>query len=84
MPVGYDCKVSSCTLPGKLTHLNTSLKCLYINACSMGNKEEELEINVQLLGFNLIAVTWTWWDRMHDWHVVMNGYKLFRKDRPRR
>ncbi|GAB0208569.1 cAMP-dependent protein kinase inhibitor alpha [Grus japonensis] len=62
----------------------TSLKCLYTNACSMGNKQEELEVCVQSQGHDLIAITETWWDSSHDWNAVMDDYVLFRKDRPAR
>uniref|UniRef100_A0A803XQR1 unspecific monooxygenase n=1 Tax=Meleagris gallopavo TaxID=9103 RepID=A0A803XQR1_MELGA len=58
-----------------------SLKCLYTNARSMGNKQEELEFCVRSQGHDLIAITETWWDSLHDWNVVMEGYVLFRKDR---
>ena len=58
-----------------------SLKCLYTNAHSMGNKQEELEFCVRSRGHDLIAITETWWDSSHDWNVVMEGYVLFRKDR---
>jgi len=75
---------SSCTPPGKTACLSSSLKCLYTNACSMGNKQEELEICLWSKGHNLIAVTETWWDSSHDWHAVMDGYRLFGKDRPTR
>jgi len=50
----------------------------------MGNEQEELEICVRLQGHDLIAITEIWWDSSHDWHAVMEGYKLFRKDRPTR
>lgn len=36
---------------------------------------------MQLLGFDLIAITETWQDSSHDWNDVMNGYTLVRKDR---
>lgn len=36
-----------CTPTGIVTHSNTSIKCLYSNTCSMGSKQEELEICVQ-------------------------------------
>lgn len=36
--------------------LGVSLKCLYTNACSMGSKQEELEICVQLQGYDLIGI----------------------------
>jgi len=32
----------------------------------------------------LVAITETWSDNSHDWHAVMDGYRLFRKDRPTR
>jgi len=62
----------------------TSLKCLYTNARSMGNKQEEMEICVQSQGHDLTAITETWLDNSHDWNAVMDGYTLFRKDGPTR
>jgi len=50
----------------------------------MGNKQEELEICGRSQGHNLIKVTETWWDSSYDWHAVIDGYTLFRKDRPTR
>jgi len=64
--------------------LISSLKCLYTNARSTGNKQEELEICVQSQGLDLTAIRETWWDSSHDWNAVMDGYTLFRKDRPKR
>jgi len=32
----------------------------------------------------LVAITETRSDNSHDWHAVMDGYRLFRKDRPTR
>ncbi|GAB0193231.1 mitochondrial enolase superfamily member 1 [Grus japonensis] len=72
----------SCTPPEKPPHSITSPKCMYINAHSMGNKQEELEVCVQSQGHDLIAITETRWDSLHDWNAVMDGYVLFRKDRP--
>ncbi|GAB0204056.1 hypothetical protein GRJ2_002871200 [Grus japonensis] len=74
----------SCITPGKPPHSIISWKCLYTNAHSMGNKQEELEVCVQSQGHDLIAITETWWDSSHDWNAVMDGYILFRKDRPAR
>ncbi|GAB0192581.1 hypothetical protein GRJ2_003481800 [Grus japonensis] len=59
----------------------TKLKCLYANARSMGNKQEELETCARLQGYDLIGITETWWDRSYDWSVGMEEYRLFRKDR---
>jgi len=41
------------------------LKCIYTNAYSMGNKQEELEANVQQDSYDLVAITETWWDSFH-------------------
>ncbi|GAB0203326.1 hypothetical protein GRJ2_002798200 [Grus japonensis] len=57
------------------------VKCLYANAWSMGNKQEELETCAHLPGYDLIGITETWWDSSYDWSVGMEGHRLFRKDR---
>ncbi|GAB0189218.1 hypothetical protein GRJ2_001387100 [Grus japonensis] len=59
------------------------LKCIYTNACSMGNKQEELEAIMQLENYNILAITETWWDDLHNWSAAtaVDGYKLFRRDR---
>ncbi|KAM9590503.1 uncharacterized protein ACIBXB_005763 [Morphnus guianensis] len=57
------------------------LKCIYANARSMGNKQEELEAIVQQDSYDLVAIMETWWDDSHDWSAAMDGYKLFRRDR---
>ena len=57
------------------------LKCLYTNAHSMGNKQEELEAVVQLGKYDLIAIMETWWDESHNWNLLIEDYRLFRRDR---
>ncbi|GAB0191019.1 hypothetical protein GRJ2_001567200 [Grus japonensis] len=57
------------------------LKCLYVNAWSMRNKQEELETCACLQGYDLIGITEMWWDGSYDWSLGMEGYRLFRKDR---
>ncbi|GAB0175694.1 hypothetical protein GRJ2_000034600 [Grus japonensis] len=69
------------TPANKSASLGAQLKCLYTNARSMGNKQEELEMCVCLQGYDLIGITETWWDSSYDWSVGMEGYRLFRKDR---
>ncbi|GAB0187578.1 hypothetical protein GRJ2_001223100 [Grus japonensis] len=61
--------------------LKAQLKCIYTNARSMGNKQEELEAIVQQDSCDLVAITEMWWDNSHDWSAAMDGYKLFRRDR---
>ncbi|KAK4830652.1 hypothetical protein QYF61_012495 [Mycteria americana] len=57
------------------------LKCVYTNARSMGNKQEELEAIVQQENDDIVAITETWWDDSHNWSAAMGGYKLFRRAR---
>ena len=59
----------------------TWLKCIYTNARSTGNKQEELEAIVQQANYDLVAITKTWWDHSHDWSAVMDGCKLSRRNR---
>jgi len=47
-------------------------------------KQEEVENCVRLQDHEFIAVTEPWWDRSHDWNAVVDGYTLFRKNRPTR
>ncbi|GAB0209890.1 hypothetical protein GRJ2_003454700 [Grus japonensis] len=64
-------------VPGSIAQL----KCIYTNARSTGNKQEELEAIVQLENYDIVAITETWWDDSHNWSAAMDGYKLFRRDR---
>lgn len=56
------------------------LRCIYTNACSMGNKQE-LEAIVQQDSYDLIAITEAAWDDLCAWSAAVGGYKLFRRDR---
>ena len=44
------------------THKETKLRCLYTNAHSMGNKQEELEAIVCLESYDIVAITEMWND----------------------
>ena len=44
----------------------TQLKCIYTNARSLGNKQEELEAIMCQANYDLVAITETWWDHSHD------------------
>jgi len=65
----------------KVMRPTAQMKCLYTNACSMGNKQEEVEAIVLLESYDLIVITETWWDESCDWNVALDGYRLFRRDR---
>lgn len=55
------CGESSDTPPGEHGGSTASLKCLYTNAQSWGNKQE-LQIYAWSESHNLTAVSETWWD----------------------
>ena len=48
--------------PKKVAGSIAQLKCIYTNARSMGNKQEELEAIVQQENYDIVAITQTWWD----------------------
>jgi len=47
----------------------------------MVNKQEEREATVQQDSYDLVTITETWWDDSYDRSALMDGYKLFRRDR---
>lgn len=63
---------------------SAQLKCMYINAQSVGNKQEEQEAIVQQENYAIVTNTERWWDSLHDWSGPMDGYLLFRRDRTRK
>ncbi|KAK4816911.1 LOW QUALITY PROTEIN: hypothetical protein QYF61_024921 [Mycteria americana] len=65
----------------KETRVTAQLKCLYTKARSTGNKQEDLEAIVHQENYDMVAITETWWDDLHNWSAAMDGYKLFRRDR---
>ncbi|KAK4828051.1 hypothetical protein QYF61_023089 [Mycteria americana] len=67
--------------PKKVAGSIAQLKCIYTNAHSMGNKQEELEAIVQQDSYDLVTITEKWWGDLHKWSAAMDGYKLFRRDR---
>ncbi|KAK4831785.1 hypothetical protein QYF61_019098 [Mycteria americana] len=57
------------------------LKCLYTNAHSMRNKQEELEALAWSQNYDIIGISKTWWDESCDWGAMMDSYRVFRRDR---
>jgi len=55
--------------PKKVSGSIAQVKCIYTNARSMGNKQEELEALVQLENYNIAAITETWWGDSLNWRV---------------
>ncbi|GAB0177896.1 hypothetical protein GRJ2_000254900 [Grus japonensis] len=47
----------------------------------MRNKQEELEALAQSQCYDIIGISETWWEESCDWRAVMDGYRLFRRDR---
>lgn len=51
------------------------------NACSVGSKKEELEAIAQQENYDIVTITETWWDDLHNCSAAMDGFKLFGRDR---
>lgn len=60
---------------GKQCDWGGSLKYLYTKTCSIANKQEDLEVCVQLKDCSLIGVTEMWWDSPHNWSAALEGYR---------
>ncbi|KAJ7407628.1 mitochondrial fission process protein 1 [Willisornis vidua] len=56
------------------------LKSFYTNTDNMGNEQEEMETTVQQESYDVAAIVESWWDELHDWSDVMDGYNLFRRN----
>ena len=65
----------------KVAWLSAQLKCLYTNACSLGNQQEQLEATMPLESYDLVAITDTWCNESQDWSVAVDGCRMFRRDR---
>lgn len=46
------------------------LKCMYTNARSMDNKQEELEAIVELENYGITAMTETWCNDSYNWSAT--------------
>lgn len=57
------------------------LKCMYTNAYSMGNKQEELEAMAEQESPGVVTIIETCWEDLHNWSTAMDSYQLFSRDR---
>ncbi|GAB0189311.1 maestro heat-like repeat-containing protein family member 7 [Grus japonensis] len=67
--------------PTKVEGSIAQLKCIYTNACSIGNEQEELEAIVQQENYDIVAIMETWWDDSQNCSGAMDDCKPFRRDR---
>lgn len=56
------------------TQKEAQLRCLYTNAHSMGNKQEEVGATVWFESYDIVTIMETWWNDSHSWSAVMDGY----------
>jgi len=73
---------SSCKEKGALADFN-ELVCVYLNARSLMNKLDEFEAWIAAIDPDVVGVTETWANNsIFDSELMIEGYDLFRKDRP--
>jgi len=53
--------------------LTAHLKSICTKPRSTGNKQEELEADVQQESYDLVMIREMCWDDSHNWSAVMNG-----------
>ncbi|KAK4816487.1 hypothetical protein QYF61_017239 [Mycteria americana] len=80
-PEGGNASGNIYTASGSTEGSGAYLKCLYTNAHSIRNKQDELEALVSSQSYNIIGISETWWNESHDWSAGTEGYRLFRRDR---
>lgn len=67
---------------GSKTKITTSIKCLLLNARSIMNKLEELELFASEEKFDILAITETWLtENIVNSEVSLEGYTMLRRDR---
>lgn len=77
-----DNKISNKTVLTEATRLNNNIKCMYVNARSIMNKRDELELYLKEEQIELLAITETWLhENISNNEINFNGYNLLRKDR---
>lgn len=56
------------------------LKCLYTDARSMRNTQDEPEALVSSQNYNIIGISETQWNESHEWSARLEGYRLLWRD----
>ena len=57
--------------PGSTVGSGVYLKCLYPNACSMRNEQDELEALTSSQSYDIVGISESWWNETHDWSAEM-------------
>jgi len=70
--------------PRKEARSVAQLKYIYTNASSMDKKQNKLEAIMQQKNNDIVAITETWQDDSHNWSVVVDSYKRFKRGRQER
>jgi len=61
---------------------DVKLKCFYVNARSIVNKREDLELYISDEGPDIVGITETWaMESIEDSELSIEGYTMFRRDR---
>lgn len=71
--------------PWYAEYTGAHFKCLYTNAHSIRNRQEELEALAQFQSYDIIVISEIWWGESWDWYAMMDSYRLsegIRQGRP--
>ncbi|XP_055521745.1 uncharacterized protein LOC129715880 [Leucoraja erinacea] len=61
--------------------VKTSLKALCLNARSIRNKVDELNVQIAINDYDIVGITETWLQGDQGWELNIQGYSIFRRDR---
>lgn len=74
----YELSVQSCDAENKINQdtkgheEKTLFNCMYTTAWSLGNKHRELELLIYEHKFDLVGITETWCEGLHDWNIKIS------------
>ena len=64
--------------------VKTSLKALCVDARSIRNKVDELNVQIVINEYDIVGITETWLQGDQGWELNIQGYSIFRRDRQER
>jgi hypothetical protein len=62
--------------------VKASLKCCFLNVRGLLGKLDELKVLIYESGLDIIGIAETWWgEGVENVEIMIEGYKIYRKDR---
>ena len=59
----------------------STTKHMYINAHSLRNKQEKLELHIQWHNCDSVGLPEVWWDNLHNWNAIADRWTQAAQER---